>query len=240
MLARQFYQHNVPTFLSIIQDPNLCISYSQLGEDTLIVNWISQQKCHKFSKYYVDIGAFHPDLYSNTKLLSLMGWKGINVDPNPLSINIFEKERPQDINLNLGIAERKGVGELFFFQEGAINTFSVEMAKKWVRQGRNFIGKHRVELLPINELLDTYLPSEVKESQIGFLDIDCEGLDREIILDLDLNRYQPYIIAVEAHAFDLISPSENEIVRFLTDYNYKLAAYTGLTLLFKRQTQKTI
>ncbi|MDT9197658.1 FkbM family methyltransferase [Limnospira sp. PMC 1042.18] len=236
MLSELFHKFGVPFFLSVVHDPNLCISWSQFGEDTLILELISRNKSNLFSNYYVDIGAYHPSRFSNTKLLSMMGWKGMNVDPNPQSVKLFEQERPQDINLNLGVASYEGESEIYCFREGAINTFNGEIAEYFIRHGWEFMGKQKVKVLPLNQLLDTYLPDEIKDSEIGFLDIDCEGLDKDIILNLDIDRYRPYIIAVEAHDFNLMHPLAHEIVQFLIAADYQLAAYTGPTLLFRRST----
>jgi hypothetical protein len=239
MLARNLYNNGVPKFLSIVQDPNLAISWSQYGEDTLIIDWLSsvKNKSDLFSNYYVDIGAYHPSLFSNTKLLSLMGWKGINVDPNPQSVQLFQQQRPQDINLNLGISDRESTAELYCFRVGTFNTFSEEVANKLIEQGLQVIAKPEIKLLSLNRLLGTYLPAEIEPSKIGFMNIDCEGLDTEIILNLDIHRYRPYIIAVEAHDFNLVRALDHAIVRFLHDAGYQLGAYTGFTLLFKRLKQ---
>jgi hypothetical protein len=234
MLAKPVYQIGVQNFLSIIQDPNLCISWSQFGEDTVITEWLSGNHSHSFSNYYVDIGAYHPSRFSNTKLLNLMGWRGINVDANPDSVKLFDSQRPNDINLNFGIASTEREQTIYCFREGAINTFDPEVAKKLVKQGWEFVGKQLVKCISINTLMETYLPLEIKNVGIGFLDIDCEGLDAEIVLSLDLERYRPYIISVEAHSFNVAEALNNSVVQFLVSSGYKLGAYMGLTLLFRR------
>jgi hypothetical protein len=88
------------SLLSSLRDPFICISFSQFGEDTLILEYLSGKRLNSF----VDICAYHPSRFSNTKLLSLLGWTGINVDPNPDSISLFEKAGPKDINLNVGVS----------------------------------------------------------------------------------------------------------------------------------------
>jgi len=227
---------SVPLFLDIVRDPNLCISYSQFGEDTLIVEWFAEayRTGREFSNIYVDIGAYHPSRFSNTKLLSMMGWRGINVDPNPASIELFQAQRPQDTNLNLGVAAARKTADLYCFQEGAFNTLSQARAEELAAQGWEVIARQTVELLPINQLLEMYLPEEAKMSGLGFLDIDCEGLDREIILSFDVARFRPYIIAIEAHDFAPLQPTNHDVVQFLLKADYELVAYTGPTLLFKQ------
>jgi hypothetical protein len=232
MIAQQFHPLGKDALLQIISDPFLCITYSQFGEDTLIAEFLSANTLVNRPKYYVDIGAYHPSRFSNTKLLSFMGWRGINVDPNPDSIKLFNEARPADINLNLGISSKCGNADLYCFQEGAVNTFDKESAEALVRKGWAFLGPRKVPLMPINELLDTYLPDDVKRYGIGFLDIDCEGLDAEIIESLDIEQYNPLILAIEAHEFDPLEPHANVISQKIISHGYILGAYLGPTLLF--------
>ena len=75
------------------------LSYSQNGEDRILHRIFENQK----SGFYVDIGAHHPFRFSNTFLFYKMGWKGINVDAMPKSMEIFKRFRPRDINLELAV-----------------------------------------------------------------------------------------------------------------------------------------
>ena len=77
MIAQQFHPLGKEALLQIISDSFLCISYSQFGEDTLIAEFLSGNNLVNRPKFYVDIGAYHPARFSNTKLLHLMGWSGI-------------------------------------------------------------------------------------------------------------------------------------------------------------------
>ena len=232
MIAQQFHPLGKEALLQIISDPYLCISYSQFGEDTLIAEFLSAKSFVNRTKFYVDIGAYHPARFSNTKLLHLMGWSGINVDPNPDSIKLIQEARPEDINLNMGISFKSGHADLYCFQEGAVNTFDKKTAEVLVRKGWAFLGPRKVPLMPINELLDTYLPEEVKKHGIGFLDIDCEGLDAEIIESLDIAKYNPLILAAEANGFNPLKPDANVIIQKVISHGYVLGAYLGPTLLF--------
>ena len=146
MTSHQIRGCDRASLLSILSDPFICISFSQFGEDTLILEYLSGKKFVKRSNFFVDIGAYHPSRFSNTKLLSLLGWTGINVDPNPDSISLFEKARPKDINLNVGVSTKGGISNLYRFSEGAVNTFDRETAEKYIQEGwvllENIQSKH--------------------------------------------------------------------------------------------------
>ena len=60
-------------------------TYSQNQEDLFINDYFKE----KNSGFYIDIGCYHPIKYSNTALLYNRGWKGINIDMNQTSIDLF-------------------------------------------------------------------------------------------------------------------------------------------------------
>ena len=101
------------------------ISYSQWGEDIIIDNLLGRKK----RGFYIDIGAYDPTRFSNTKRFYLRGWRGINVEPDPVRIKKFHKERPGDINLNIGIADKSRVLNFFKFDPPTLSTFSLNAVK---------------------------------------------------------------------------------------------------------------
>ena len=76
---------------------------SQFQEDRFILNKFPK----KYKGIYLDIGSFHPTRHNNTYLLYKSGWKGINIDLNSLSIDLFNFLRPRDININTGISNEE-------------------------------------------------------------------------------------------------------------------------------------
>src|SRR5581483_8094739 len=75
--------------------------YSQEGEDLLLARLFDGQK----KGFYVDVGAHHPFRFSNTYLLYLNGWRGINIDAMPGSMAAFRKLRPRDINIECMVSQ---------------------------------------------------------------------------------------------------------------------------------------
>ena len=78
-------------------------TYSMLGEDIFIDKFFKNKK----TGFYVDVGAYHPLEGNNTNLLYKKKWNGINIDVNPLSIKLFKYARKDDLNLNIGISNKK-------------------------------------------------------------------------------------------------------------------------------------
>ena len=103
------------------------IVFGQEGEDILLTR-IFGNKAYGF---FVDIGAHHPTRFSNTYMLSLNGWSGINIDANQHSINQFELTRSRDINICSSIGVNDVSRKYFCFAESALNTFDEEIAQMY-------------------------------------------------------------------------------------------------------------
>jgi hypothetical protein len=103
----------------LINNKKIGVSYSQYGEDILLIKSDILQLNKK--GFYVDIGANHPKIYSNTYKFYKAGWTGINIDPIPEMTNKF-KQRKRDINLNIGISNNELEIDYYIFKTNQLNT----------------------------------------------------------------------------------------------------------------------
>ena len=190
-------------------------TYSMDGEDLFIDNFFKNKK-----GLYVDVGAYHPLELSNTYLLHKRKWKGINIDINSLSIEYFDFLRPNDININLGVAKKNST-KIIYFQKNKspLNTLNLSHAKKIFS---NRFKKKKIETKTLTSILDK---TKYKNKKINFLNIDTEGNDLEVLKSLDFKKYKPQLICVEL--IDHFNPDikkikKNKIYKFLTKKKYKL------------------
>ena len=94
---------------------------SQFGEDKKIIKLFNKNR----KGVYLDIGCFHPIRQNNTFLMYKKGWFGINVDLNPLTIDLFNIARPKDFNICAAISNKIGFKTLYFdHQLSSLNTIS--------------------------------------------------------------------------------------------------------------------
>ena len=75
------------------------VSFAQQGED--VVLWRALR--HRPPGFFIDVGAHHPVGSSVTKIFSNAGWRGVNIEPLASLIPLFDEDRPNDINLAVGI-----------------------------------------------------------------------------------------------------------------------------------------
>lgn len=209
--------------------------FSQEGED-IILNRIFRNKPTGF---YVDVGAHHPQKFSNTCYFYDKGWNGINLDAQPGSMELFNKERPRDINIERAISDDDRIIDFYQFNEPALNTFLKEKA---IRHDTDANQYHIVNIVKIktetfNNTLDEYLP---ENTTIDFLTIDTEGYDFRIIKSIDFERYKPKVIVTESQDRDSFeSTTITPLDIYMRENGYYLFSKLYLSKIFvlAEQTQ---
>ena len=182
---------------------------------------------------YVDVGAHHPYRISNTYLLFKAGWHGINIDANPITIKLFEKARPNDKNVNVGIAEKEDLLPYHRFADPASNTFSDEEAEKWKQKTWNtYLGTTEVKMRPLRDVLSQYMD---ESQQIDVMNVDVEGYDMEVLRSNDWERFRPKVIVIEDHQFSFEEPEKSGVYVFLNEEGYTLKHKMKFSLIFELQ-----
>lgn len=199
--------------------------FSQTGEDVIIDFIFKRLKIEKPS--YLDIGAHHPFMLSNTCLMSKNGSRGINVEPNPDLHALFQIFRPRDINLNVGIAPVSREMDFYLLTTPTLSTFSKKEALKVVAEdpGQKIEKTMRIPAMTLTDILDQYVDGTFPH----FLNIDAEGMNEVIIADvLARERDMPVLICVETLAYAKTGTAEKDtsIIKDLVDAGYLLFADT--------------
>jgi hypothetical protein len=197
-------------------------SFSQEGEDIIIDVLLN----YKEKGFYVDFGALHPMRFSNTMHFYSRGWNGVNVDAMPGSMQLFDKIRPRDINVEAGIYGEGGQELIFWkFEEPALSTFDAEAAERLIKSGWKLLDKILINTYSPMQILDKYVGAN---QEIDFIDIDIEGFDEQIINSIDWKKYRPIIVSTEKKYSDKIEPNQ-----ILIDNGYNMVAFTGRTAIYK-------
>ena len=202
-------------------------SWSQEGED-MVMRRIFEGKTKGF---YIDVGAHHPKRFSNTYYFYRLGWSGINIDAMPGAMQLFEKWRPRDINLEMGVGLASGTLDYYVFNEPALNGFSAKLSRERNEASNSYYVKEviKVEVSPLERILDNYL----QEKEIDFLSVDVEGLDLEVLKSNDWLRYRPRFVLVEVLQRSLHELGNDPISEFLKHVGYVLYAKQVNTVVFK-------
>lgn len=196
------------------------ILFSQFGEDALVYRHFPKG----FVGTYLDIGAYHPFKFSNTARLWTMGWNGVNVDANKSSVALFDRIRPNDVNIWAAVVPQmeRDRSETVAFSAG---------------DGISAIG-HIVDLgtagpqVPAISLKDL---CRHFQRPVDFMNIDIEGLDEAIIGDEAFRALAPRLLAIVQYGEDLAEILRRPSTALLTDLGYSLVSRCELTSLFLRK-----
>mgnify|MGYP001589230392 FL=1 len=189
-------------------------SYSQFGEDLVVNDFFKN-----FVGRYVDIGCYHPIKYNNTALLHKKGWKGVNIDLNQKSIDLFNACRKNDLNITACLSDKIEEVTIYLDSEfSALNSIYVDNSK-------NFKFK---DLKKIS--VKTKIFPELIKDNFDFLNIDCEGNDFKILKTIDFKKYTPKIINIEV-SFDY----KKDIYNYMDLNGYKILDIKSLSHIFIKE-----
>ena len=199
------------------------ISWAQEGEDLILARFFEQKK----NGFYIDVGAHHPKRFSNTQYFYLRGWRGINIDANIDSIKLFSKYRPKDKNICIGIGPSNSSMKYYKFQESALNTFSSSRYES-LKDTWRIKDIINIPISPLSEVLKQNMP---KQQHIDFMNIDVEGLDYEVLLSNDWNKYRPDYLLIEILNKNMDTINLNKEVLYLKKIGYSIKAMTCNTVI---------
>lgn len=165
------------------------VTVSQYGEDVIFDRLLRPGP----RGTYVDVGANHPVDGSNTFRLYAKGWNGLAIDPNPAFAALYRQHRPRDIWLTAGVSATPGTLTYHEFATSVFNTFDPAQVTHLVSEGRQVVGRIEVACRPLSAIVDEMLP----DRQIDLLNIDCEGMDLEVLRSLDLSVRRPTVLILE-------------------------------------------
>lgn len=200
------------------------VSFSFFAEDGLL-----SHLCPLPNGFYVDVGAYHPRMHSNTYKLYLKGWRGLTIEPNPDAAAAFRSARPRDRHLTIGIAEHRAVLTYHRFRDATQNTFDDDRADIVASEKT---GDVSIACMPLNDVFEEHCQGR----HVDLLNVDCEGRDLEVIRSLDWRRHRPTAVIVEDFeqfaAGASPAPYAGAIRSFMLARNYALAAQAIFSFVY--------
>lgn len=180
---------------------------------------------------YLDVGAYHPYKFSNTAHFYENGSRGINIEANPVLFRQFERLRPDDINLNIGVMEESGERTFYAMSPSTMSTFSRDVAEDLVKMhGFKIVECKKVQIQTMTEVLDNW----ATERYPDFLSVDAEGCEEQILRSMNYGVWSPTVICCET-----ISYSESghgaknaSLIDFLKTRGYMVYADTYINTVF--------
>ncbi|GHG05027.1 MULTISPECIES: FkbM family methyltransferase [Amycolatopsis] len=197
------------------------ISYAQNAEDVVLARVFAGQATGR----YVDLGAGYPTLDSVTKHFYDLGWRGINVEPEPTLAAELDRARPEDVNLRVAVGAKPGTTVLHAVdgQWGRAtidDSLAAQYREDWA------VRDIEVPVVTLAALLDEH------PGPVDFLKIDVEGAERAVIEGADWTRHRPRVLLVEATEPGSPKPAHHGWEPMLLDAGYRCALFDGLNRFY--------
>ncbi|MGD9827247.1 MAG: FkbM family methyltransferase [Hyphomicrobiaceae bacterium] len=170
--------------------------YSQNDEEKYILKYFAGAT----SGTFLDIGAFHPKTFSNTRALYEQGFKGVFIEPSPALLPAFEAEYGSDEAIQiLPVCVGNKVGTVDFFDSGgdAISTTVQSETRRWEEQYNSQFKRITREMVTIEELL-----RRSRYKVFDFINVDTEGNVLEIVEQIDARALGVKLMCVEWNGAD--------------------------------------
>jgi len=197
--------------------------YSQYYEDYILAYVFKGVK----KGFYIDVGANDPMVDNITRLFYELGWNGMNIEPNVEKFKLLVHHRPRDSNDNYGIADREGTLSFYLETDGGsagLSTFDKENALQLQKDKKASFKEIQVPVTTLNRLLARMRP----QPEITFISIDVEGFEKQVIESIDLGKYKPVVLCVEATQPMSSNPAYQAWEGLLLKRNYLFAIFDGL------------
>ena len=186
--------------------------YSHSKEDKFILNKFNPKK-----GFYVDVGCHHPTRLNNCHLLYKNGWRGINIDLNKISIDLFNYVRKEDVNVNIAVSLK--IGKVKYYYDKPLSLYNSLLKKNYLKYS-NVIKSNRLD--------NIIQKTRFKNKEIDFLSIDVEGKDLDVLKSLNFKKYNPKSICIEIWK----GKYKNIIYNFLIKKKYRLVKIKRENFIF--------
>jgi hypothetical protein len=201
------------------------VSYSQCGEDLIILDYLNSKKIIKGK--YLDIGAFHPIFISNTYLLHKNNFSGFIVDMDEEKLINFKLLRGNNVKVILSAITNKYDKIISFYKfnkkilPSEYDSTSLEFAE-YIKKKHNINFTETI-------VKNTHINDLFKEvGDVDFLNLDLEGVEKECLFSADLSLIKPKLITIKYRNINKIY--DDDINSFFKKNNYRFLFKASLFL----------
>lgn len=166
--------------------------YSQNDEQRIILKYFGTTP-----GTFLDIGANDGETFSNTRALWDLDWHGVLVEPSPVAFAALKRNSWRyatqiwPLNFALGKENTSGTAEMYEGSDTLVSSMCADRLAIWERGGTKFTPilvktyafKHLLEISPFQTF--------------DFISIDAEGLDYDILAQMDLMALGCRMLCIE-------------------------------------------
>ena len=163
--------------------------YSQNQEELYILNHFKDRK-----GVFLDLGAYDGKDLSNTRALMEKGWQGVCFEPNP---NVFERLANNCLDYKYVYCYELAMGTINgTFNLNANDTYYSTLIDS--EMGR-WDGTYKFKTVECEVITFEHFMLTSPFRYYDFISIDCEGIDYEILTQINLDKVQCSMICIETN-----------------------------------------
>lgn len=194
--------------------------HSQFGED----QFLEANNMLPSIGVFVDVGAGHPILLSNTYRLEQRGWTGLCIDADPRQVELLRAARKTVEHF--AICRLTGFVDLHRVGCAELSTTLNQLSRC-----EDQLVALSVPAIDLESLLEKH---EIQK--IDLLSIDTEGNEIEVLESMNLEKHCPEVIIAEYNTEGRES-NETALREYFDRNNYALVHKTHCNLIYKRCIQ---
>jgi len=182
---------------------------SEHAEEWLIRDFFRDQR----DGFFVDVGSSDYKRFSNTYYLEVsLGWSGLAIDAQEEFAADYKRFRPRTRFFSYFVSDRSDATESLFVPDRnrLVASSSKEFSDRYDASGK----AREVRTITLNDLLD-----RERVTRIDFLTMDIELAEPKALAGLDIARFRPRLVCVEAHP-----EIRQQLIDYFTDRKYRLVA----------------
>lgn len=161
--------------------------YSQYGEQAHILAEFGDHVGR-----FLEIGAYHPTQFSNTRALVERGWSGVMIEPAPGPMQALIREYGKDdriVLINAALGFERGIAKMWATDD-AVSTTEEANYQQW-RHAGGFYGAFYTPVITLHDVFNQF------GGGFDFMSIDTEGTSCNVFHALLETTAFPRVICVE-------------------------------------------
>lgn len=211
------------------------LSFSQVGEDRIVAYIFERIGMALGNIKYLDLGTALPVGSNNTYLFYLHGASGCLVDADPACLDEYRRLRPRDMLVHAAVVPEAlmsidKTAEFYRTSDPGWSTISSSHLQVAKALGKADAGTQSIKVpaVSVNDLIKTIGSS----GELDLLSIDIEGMDSEVIKEIDFAAIRPKVIVAENKFGPIHNTFSSEIKPYLEENGYMLFASTYVNSIF--------
>ena len=192
-------------------------TFSQFDEQQAILAHFGEKKDGRF----LDIGAWDPICFSNTRALYMRGWSGVCIEPSPTPVLSLLKEYGAGHRVEIvqaAVTLEDGLLKGFMASDDSVSSADAAHLAKWKGHAK-FLGKMTVRTITWPQINNWF-------GGFDFVNLDAEGISVDLFHAMLASGVKPSCVCVEH------DDRMGELAAAATKVGYKLVYSNGTNAVF--------